>query len=211
VKSQLSPLFRIISSIAYALILVGCGPSKAELEKQAREQKAAIDAAVAAELAKKQKEEQTRIELEAKARADAAAEAERRKAELEKEAERKREIIASRLRELEEAYANWGNVRKLSRANEVANVIAKLGNLTQSQQREELHQIELRKVDWRREDLVAATYYKIVKEMYPIKEGEVVDDAAKSELLSRFSTGADLNGDHLMQDMKRLFPNAKLD
>jgi hypothetical protein len=41
----------------------GCGPSKAELERQAREQKAAVDAAVAAELAKKQKEEQSTLEV----------------------------------------------------------------------------------------------------------------------------------------------------
>jgi hypothetical protein len=195
-----SILFIPSTLIASSLILVGCGPSKAELEKQAREQKAAIDAAVAAELAERQRQDQTRIELEAKARADAAA-----------EAERKREIVARRISDLELAYVKWGNVRKLSRAEEVASVIAKLSSLNEYQKQDEVLRIKLRKFDWRSEDQTADAYYKLAKLGYSSEEGEVVDDAANSELLTLFSTGAAFDEGNLGQFMKRLFPKAKID
>ena len=204
-------LFKLIKSILIVTclaIMSGCGPSKEEIERQALEQQAAIKAAVAEALAKSAAEERQKKDEEQRVEKERIAAAESAKALAEKEKAKQLELLQRQVRTLVEAYNTGLNTRKIARAEEVAHVIRTAGDDNRSQQRDRIDAIELKEFDWKQEDIQAKTYYEVMKELY--KTAPFVDAEAEDRLLMRMRAGEVLDSDRLKDEMKSVFPKAKL-
>jgi hypothetical protein len=193
-------MLKIIILGALLLIAAGCGPSQAELERQAREKQAAVDAAVAEALAKSRAAElQKRIEEERLEKERTVA-AERAKASAEKE-------LVERVGALRLAHAKGENARKLKQTEEVAAYIRERSNLNSYQRQERELELEVSEIKYDSMNRQAEQFHSLMVKIY--SSNTFVDSVAESRLLERIKSGEVF--DNIGGELKLVFPKAGIE